>query len=113
MNTSNLLQLAQAYEPDMVRFLQSLIQLPSVNGTHTEKAVAERIVAEAEKLGLAGELVAKDPNRPNAVARWGHGPAKFATIGHSDTVAEGDHSHWSHAPFGFDMLSQRLPTLFA
>ncbi|MFT7587750.1 MAG: succinyl-diaminopimelate desuccinylase [Cellvibrionaceae bacterium] len=108
MNNLNLLQLAQSYESDMVRFLQALIQLPSVNGRDTEKAVAERIVAEAEKLGLAGELVAKDPNRPNAVARWGHGSAKFAIIGHSDTVAEGDHSHWSHAPFGGEIADGRM-----
>ena len=52
MKSSNLLQLAQAYEPDMVRFLQALIQIPSVNGRDSKKAVAERIVAEAEKLGL-------------------------------------------------------------
>lgn len=108
MNVSNLFQLAQSYEPDMVRFLQALIQLLSVNGRHSEKAVAERIVAEAQMLGFTGELVAKDPDRPNALVRWGHGAAKFAIIGHSDTVAEGDHSHWSHPPFGGEMADGRM-----
>ncbi|MEM7034853.1 MAG: M20/M25/M40 family metallo-hydrolase [Chloroflexota bacterium] len=108
MKPINLLQLAKSYEPDLVRFLQSLIQFPSVNGRDSEKAVAERMMVEAEKLGLSGEFVAKDPDRPNAVVRWGHGPAKFAIIGHSDTVAEGDHSRWSHPPFGGEVADGRM-----
>lgn len=108
MNDSNLLSLAQSYEADVASFLQDLVQIPSVNGRNSEQAVAERIVAEAKKLDLAAELVAKDPSRPNAVARWGNGPAKFAIIGHSDTVAEGDHSHWSHPPFGGEVVDGRM-----
>ena len=108
MTIPNLLELAQNYESDMVSFLQDLIQAPSVNGRDTEKAVAERIMVEAEKLRLDAELVAKDLERPNAVVRWGHGPAKFAIIAHSDTVAEGDHSHWSHDPFSGVVLDGRM-----
>ena len=108
MDTENLLQLAQTYEADMVRFLQTLVRLPSVNGRDSEKAVAEAIAAEAKKLGFPAELIAKDHNRPNAVAHWGNGPAKFPIIGHSDTVAEGDHSHWQYPPFGGEIADGRM-----
>src|SRR5437879_4343344 len=45
---------------DLVRFLIQLIQTPSVNGTHTEEAVARVIEAEARRLELAVEVIAKD-----------------------------------------------------
>ena len=108
MQNKNLLSVAQSYEANLVSFLQDLIQIPSVNGRDSERAVAERIVAEAKKLGLVSELVAKDPDRPNAVARWGNGHAKFAIIGHSDTVAEGDHSHWSYPPLSGEIVDGRM-----
>lgn len=89
-------------------FLQELVRLPTVNGRETETAVSNHILAEAQKLGLSANLLAKDPQRPNAIVRWGHGPAKFAIIAHSDTVAEGNHAHWTHEPFGGDLANGRL-----
>ncbi len=108
MNELNLVRLAEQYEAQMVSFLQDLVRIPSVNGREMETAVSQRILLEAEKLGLRGELVAKDPNRPNAVVRWGRGAAKFAIIGHSDTVAEGAHDLWAGEPFGGEVQDGRL-----
>lgn len=105
---NDLLQLARGYEAEMVAFLQGLVQIPSVNGRETEAAVSHRILQEAQKLGLSAKLVAKDPQRPNAVVRWGQGPAKFAIIGHSDTVAEGNHDQWTYKPFGGAEANGRL-----
>lgn len=92
----------------MLAFLRDLVQIPSVNGRESETAVSERIMAEAEKLGLAGQLVAKDATRPNALVRWGHGPSKFAIVAHSDTVAEGNQAHWQFQPFGGEVANGRL-----
>lgn len=83
----------------LLALLQDLVRLRSVNGRDSEAALAQRLAQEAERLGLAAELVALDPARPNVLVRWGHGPAGFALIGHMDTVAEGDAAQWSHPPF--------------
>ena len=59
----------------MVAFLQDMVRIPSVNGRHPEKAVAQRIVAEAAKLNLSVQLIAADPERPNVLVQWGKGAA--------------------------------------
>jgi acetylornithine deacetylase/succinyl-diaminopimelate desuccinylase-like protein len=96
------------YHQPLLDFLRDLVRIPSVNGRDGERAVAERIVLEAERLGLAGQLVAKNPHRPNAVVSWGQGDKGFAIIGHMDTVEEGEASAWSHSPFGADIQDGKL-----
>ena len=71
-------KLSEKYQDEMVTFLQELVQIPSVNGRDTEKAVAERIAAEGQKLGFNSRLVAKDPERPNAFVGYGDGENGFA-----------------------------------
>lgn len=105
---TDLTTLAHLRDTELLRFLQDLVRIPSVNGRDTEAAVAERICAEATRLGLASELSAADPSRPNALAWWGDGPAGFALIGHMDTVAEGDPGAWTHPPFGAEIVDGRL-----
>ncbi len=100
--------LAREREAELLAFLQDLVRIPSVNGRDTEAAVAERICAEAARLGLPAELSAADPARPNALAWWGEGPAGFALIGHMDTVAEGDPAAWTHPPFAAEIAHGRL-----
>ncbi len=92
MNKVALNEAPGAYKDDVLSFLQDLVRLPSVNGRDSETAVALRIAEEAERLGLADELVACDPERPNVVVTVGEGPCGFALIGHMDTVAAGDES---------------------
>lgn len=105
---TDLTALARLREAELLAFLQDLVRIPSVNGRDNEAAVAERICAEAQRLGLASELVAADPARPNALAWWGDGPAGFVVIGHMDTVAEGAPTAWTHPPFAAEIAAGRL-----
>ena len=108
MNKVNLNEAASAYKAGVLSFLQDLVRLPSVNGRDSETAVALRIAEEAERLGLAAELVACDPERSNVVVTVGEGACGFALIGHMDTVAAGDESEWSDPPFGAVIRDGRL-----
>ena len=92
----------------MLAFLQDLVRLRSVNGRHSEKAVAERIVVEANKLDLPAQLIAKEPIRPNALVRWGSGSRGFALVGHLDTVTAGDPAQWTSPPFEPTVRDGRL-----
>jgi len=105
---SDLLQAARAQEPRLLSFLQDLVRIPSVNGRHSEAAVAQRILQEAQKLGLKTRLVAAVDDRPNLLVQWGEGEAGFALIGHMDTVSEGDASTWRHPPFSATVEDGRL-----
>lgn len=108
MNKVDLNAAARAYENEVLSFLQDLVRLPSVNGRDSETAVAQRIAAEAERLGLAAELVASDPERSNVLVTFGEGACGFALIGHMDTVAAGDVSLWSVPPFAAAMRDTLL-----
>lgn len=54
-----------------ISFLADMVKIPSVNGTDSEKNVAQRIVQECETLGLKYQVIAKDPNRPNVLVTFG------------------------------------------
>lgn len=94
-----MLELAEKYQEKLLDFLKLLVRERTVNGREPEKNAALRIANEATGLGLATELVALDPERPNVLVRWGSGERRFVLVGHIDTVAEGDLSTWSHDPF--------------
>jgi succinyl-diaminopimelate desuccinylase len=100
---SALLSNARRYQQDLVAFLRDLVRIPTVNGLHSEAPLAERIQAEAGKLGLESHLVALQPERPNILVTYGTGPERFALIGHMDTVAEGQAESWSSPPFAAEV----------
>lgn len=99
---------------EMVGVLQTLVQAPSVNGVHTEKATVLALAREAQRLGLDHTLHALDvqlplpaahrgcstklhvlrtvtcvvqEERPNLVMSVGEGEPSFLFIAHSDTGA--------------------------
>lgn len=96
---SNLLLSARAELPAITSFLQDLVRTPSVNGRDSETAVAERILKEASRLNLPASLISLNPDRPNALVKWGSGERGFTLVGHMDTVSEGVLGAWDVPPF--------------
>ena len=99
---------AARFQSRLETFLQDLVRLRSVNGRQTEAAVAQRIVQEAQKLGLQSRFIAAEPRRSNVLVEWGHGPRGFALVGHMDTVAPGDEAQWTYPPFAATIDGERL-----
>jgi acetylornithine deacetylase/succinyl-diaminopimelate desuccinylase-like protein len=89
-------------------FLQDLVRIRSVNGRDRELEIAERVRDEAQRLGFEATLAGSDPERPNVIVEWGHGPRGFALVGHLDTVAEGEASAWRYPPFGAEIAAGRM-----
>jgi len=89
-----------------IEILQHIIQIPSVNDNET--AVADYIAslfapypqAKVEKVPFA-------ENRDNLVVTIGEGP-QIGLSGHMDVVDPGDHSAWSHDPFGGEIVGDQL-----
>jgi len=103
-----ILSMASDDQDSITSFLQALVQIPSVNGRESEKAVAGRIVEEGIKLGFQSDLIYKDIERPNAVIQYGTGIDGFAIIAHIDTVAEGKHEDWSSPPFKAEVKNRKM-----
>jgi acetylornithine deacetylase/succinyl-diaminopimelate desuccinylase-like protein len=82
---------------EAMRNYQSLVQIDS---TTTEAAVAQFVKKTLEAEGIPVTLAAKDPARPNVIARLkGNGTKKpLLIMGHSDTVKI-DPSKWTFPPF--------------
>ena len=108
LDPSELLTAASNYQSDLTAFLHDLIRIPSVNGRDPEAMLANRIEVEAQKLDLEVRYVALRPEHPNILVTYGEGNARFALIGHMDTVAEGDPASWSSPPFAAEVKDGRM-----
>jgi acetylornithine deacetylase/succinyl-diaminopimelate desuccinylase-like protein len=104
-----LLTLLRQWSPEIVSFCQRLLQTPSVNGVHDERAVAEVIAEQAQRLGLHTQIVALDPRRPNViVSTAAQGETGLLLLGHLDTVPPGDESRWTYPPYAGAIVGGRL-----
>jgi acetylornithine deacetylase/succinyl-diaminopimelate desuccinylase-like protein len=88
------------YRDECVELLGDLIRIDTSNppGRETPAAIVLKTYLEAH--GIECELVAKDPERANLVARipgTGDGPS-LALVGHTDVVPA-DAEDWTHPPF--------------
>lgn len=83
-----------------MRHFQSLVKIDSTGAPGTEAGVAAYVKKVLEAEGIPVTLVAKDPARPNVIARIkGNGSKKpLLIMGHSDTVKV-DATRWSFPPF--------------
>lgn len=97
-----MLQWLEQHRESLLRFVGDLVATPSPNLPGDERAVAAVILAELERLGLAGaEIAAKEPHRPNVIFRLrGQQPGPVLMLcGHSDTKPVGDATEWRTDPF--------------
>jgi putative selenium metabolism hydrolase len=85
---------AQDITPDLVRFAQDLIAIPSPSGQ--EGAAVDRALAEMHRLGY--DEVYRD-QAGNAVGRIGSGPVVIVYDSHLDTVEPASPEKWRHPPY--------------
>lgn len=94
---------------EMTAFCARLLQTPSVNGVHDERALALVIAEQAKALGLDIQVVGANPNRPNVIiSTSSEGPTGLLLVGHLDTVPAGDEAAWSHPPFAGEQADGKL-----
>jgi acetylornithine deacetylase/succinyl-diaminopimelate desuccinylase-like protein len=91
---------ADALRSEAISLLRDLIRIDTSNPPGRETPAALLLKDYLEAAGIACELVARDPDRANLIARipgTGEGPS-LAFLGHTDVVpAESD--YWQHPPF--------------
>ena len=86
---------------ELLDFTAALVATPSPNLPGDERAVVEVIQEKMRQLGLPpGQIVAKDPTRPNLLLRLkGQRPGPTLMLcGHTDTKPVGDASRWKTDP---------------
>ncbi|WP_066172737.1 M20 family metallopeptidase [Bacillus marinisedimentorum] len=97
-------------EEEAVSFLQSLVQINSVNPPGNEKKVAETIQAFVQSTGLLAELDDLGDNRANLMISYPHGKndgKHLVYSGHFDTVPTGK-VEWEHDPFSGKLVDGKV-----
>jgi acetylornithine deacetylase/succinyl-diaminopimelate desuccinylase-like protein len=90
----------KAVEQETLRHYQALIRLDTTNPPGNEIRAVEYVRGVLEGEGMEVKVFAKDPQRPNLVARLRGSGAKrpILIMGHTDTVTV-DPSKWKFGPF--------------
>lgn len=83
-----------------MRHFQAILRLDTQNPPGNEVRVVEYLKAVLEREGIAVTIFARDPQRPNLVARLeGDGSKRpLLVMGHTDVVTV-DAAKWTHPPF--------------
>jgi acetylornithine deacetylase/succinyl-diaminopimelate desuccinylase-like protein len=90
----------RAVEDETLRHYQALLRLDTRNPPGNEHIAAEYLKGVLDREGIPAEIVGRDPNRPNLVARLkGSGKKKpLLIMGHTDVVTV-DPAKWKFPPF--------------
>ncbi len=102
-NINQIQKIAVALQPDLLRFLQEIVAIPSLSGK--EGAVVLRIKKEMEQLDYDEIRI---DNLGNLLGRIGNGPRLLALDGHCDTVDVGNPSLWQGDPFAAEIIKDKL-----
>ena len=96
-----------ALRAEATALLRDLIRIDTSNPPGRETAAAELIRRYLEDAGVTCELVARDPNRANLIARVSGtgGRPSLAFLGHTDVVPA-EPKDWAHPPFAGHMDEQ-------
>lgn len=90
--------------PSPVALLQQLIRFDTTNPPGNEAECIQSIAGLLQEAGIESQLLGRDPQRPNLVARLaGSGSASpLLLYGHVDVVTT-ENQQWQHPPFGGDL----------
>ena len=88
-------------DAETLRHFQALLRLDTSNPPGNEVLAVEYLKGVLDKEGIATQVFASDPKRPNLVARIkGNGKKRpILVMGHTDVVGV-DPQKWTHPPFG-------------
>jgi len=99
----------QYYASDIIKFIQNLVRVPSINGINNETNIIKLIAREAKKLNLPFQIISKDKNHPNIFVGNNFSKKKgLLLIAHVDTADVGDQNKWIHNPFGGEIKDGKL-----
>jgi acetylornithine deacetylase/succinyl-diaminopimelate desuccinylase-like protein len=90
-----------AIEAETIEHFQALLRLDTSNPPGNEVLAVEYLKQVLDKEGIPYQVFARDPKRPNLVARiTGTGKKRpILVMGHTDVVTV-DPKKWTHPPFG-------------
>jgi acetylornithine deacetylase/succinyl-diaminopimelate desuccinylase-like protein len=90
-----------AMETETLQHFQALLRLDTSNPPGNEVVAVDYLKGVLEKEGIPTQVFARDPKRPNLVARIkGNGKKRpLLVMGHTDVVTV-DPKKWTHPPFG-------------
>jgi acetylornithine deacetylase/succinyl-diaminopimelate desuccinylase-like protein len=90
-----------AIEAETLQHFQALLRLDTSSPPGNEVLAVEYLKGVLEKEGIQTQVFARDPKRPNLVARIkGNGKKRpVLVMGHTDVVTV-DPQKWTHPPFG-------------
>ena len=90
-----------ALEAETMQHFQALLRLDTSSPPGNEIRAVEYLKQVLDKEGIPNQVFAKDPKRPNIVARIkGNGKKRpILVMGHTDVVTV-DPAKWTHPPFG-------------
>jgi succinyl-diaminopimelate desuccinylase len=96
-------------DKDLNSLLAELVTRETENPPGNEARVAGFIHDWFEREGITAELI-EEPyrDRPQVVARVGHGDPTVVLNGHIDVVPAGDRAEWDHNPYGAEIEDGRL-----
>ena len=108
----NITRLIDGWGPEIINFTGELIATPSETPTGDERRISQLILAQLDKLGLSGAVVASEvPEHPNIIYRLpGKGGGRtLLYVAHTDTKPVGDAKElWATDPFSPTIIDGRL-----
>ena len=113
-NMKDLYAQVDAALDDILALEQALVRIPSVNTgsmpTGNETAVAEYARDWLAEDGIESEILGRDPDRGNLIARMEgrSGKAGLMFMSHTDVVPVEDESKWRFPPFSATIAEGRV-----
>lgn len=102
--------LLEAETEKTIALCQQLIRIPSEDPPGDTREIAAFIDSFFKEAGIASEIVAPHPEKPNVVATvQGAQPGKHVVFnGHIDTFPIGERSSWKYDPFGGEIVDGKM-----